>query len=126
MSLEVYYPQDIHNALLAAEQATASALQASCEVDARYSQGYDDGYHAALMTLALAFGLIGGADDSNASYETALDNLGTEGLDDATVALLNQPLSPEETFKALLELIENEAQKIRGFPHNLLRADWRG
>ena len=58
MALEVFYPQDILNALLAAEQATASALQASCEVDARYSQGYGDGYRAALTTLALAFGLV--------------------------------------------------------------------
>ena len=81
MALEVFYPQDILNALLAAEQATASALQASCEVDARYSQGYGDGYRAALTTLALAFGLL---------------------------------------------LREDEAQKVRGFPHNLLRADWRG
>jgi hypothetical protein len=49
MSLEVYYPQDIQNALLAAEQATLTAGAGS---------EYLRGYMAALNTLALAFGLV--------------------------------------------------------------------
>jgi hypothetical protein len=51
MSLEVYYPQDIQNALLAAEQATLTAGAGS---------EYLRGYMAALNTLALAFGLVKG------------------------------------------------------------------
>ena len=58
MSLEVYYPADIRNALLAAEQATTSALQGSCEIDTSYTRGYRDGHRAALVTLALALGLL--------------------------------------------------------------------
>ena len=48
MSLEVYYAPDIHNALLAAEQATREA-----GADGEYLRGY----LAALNTLALNFGL---------------------------------------------------------------------
>lgn len=56
MGLEVYYPQDIRNALLAAEQATNAALPA--RTDDLFTQGYLTGYRAALTTLALAFGLV--------------------------------------------------------------------
>jgi hypothetical protein len=49
MALEVYYPQDIQNALLAAEQSTLAA-----GASGKYLQGY----MAALNTLALAFGLV--------------------------------------------------------------------
>lgn len=48
MSLEIYYPQDIQNVLLAAEQATIEA-----GADGEYLRGY----MAALNTLALAFGV---------------------------------------------------------------------
>lgn len=75
MGLEVYYPTDVRNALLAAEQAVNAMADAAavgtdtCPV--RQVQGQDDvgspqsaftagfltGYRAALTTLALAFGL---------------------------------------------------------------------
>jgi hypothetical protein len=57
MSLEVYYPQDILNALLAAEEASNQALTATGGRD-KFAQGYEAGYRAALNTRALAFGLI--------------------------------------------------------------------
>lgn len=56
MTLEVYYPQDILRALLAAEQATGAALQVAMDEDP-YIAGYLVGYRAALVTIALAFGL---------------------------------------------------------------------
>ena len=65
MGLEVYYPTDIRNALLAAEQAanaTAKAVRpahdgATGNQDDPFSAGFLTGYRAALTTLALAFGL---------------------------------------------------------------------
>lgn len=53
MGLEVYYPDDIRNAILAAEQATNAAAEAG-----EVSDDYLAGYRAALMTIALAFGLM--------------------------------------------------------------------
>jgi len=57
MGLEVYYPTDILNALLAAEQATNAATQATGDQDNPFAAGYSVGYRAALATMALAFGL---------------------------------------------------------------------
>lgn len=57
MGLEIYYPSDIRNAILAAEQATSAAIQA-VGPDNAFGMGFLAGYHAALTTLALAFGLI--------------------------------------------------------------------
>jgi hypothetical protein len=60
MSLEVYYSQDILNALLAAEQASNEALTAAGGEGggSEFALGYEAGYRAALTTIALAFGLI--------------------------------------------------------------------
>ena len=58
MGLEVYYPQDIWNALLAAKQANGAALQVSRDEDNEFAEGYKTGYRTALTTMALAFGLI--------------------------------------------------------------------
>lgn len=55
MSLEVFFPNDIRNALLAAEHASTTALQAG-DADV-HAEGYRAGYRAALVTLALAFGV---------------------------------------------------------------------
>ncbi len=57
MGLNVYYPQDVRNALQAAEQSTNAALTAVGGDDA-YTRGYREGYRAALTTVALAFGLL--------------------------------------------------------------------
>jgi len=59
MGLEVYYPGDIRNALLAAEQASGGALRATGGDADPFVAGYGEGYRDALATLALAFGLIG-------------------------------------------------------------------
>jgi hypothetical protein len=58
MALEVYYPQDIRNALLAAEQASGAAWRAADGEGKEFARGYREGYRAALATIALAFGLF--------------------------------------------------------------------
>lgn len=58
MALEVYYAQDIRNALLAAEQASGAAWTAAGGEDSEVARGYREGYRAALTTMALAFGLL--------------------------------------------------------------------
>jgi hypothetical protein len=57
MALEVYYPQDVRNALLAAEQSSGAALRALGHEKSAFAEGYQEGYRAALTTIALAFGL---------------------------------------------------------------------
>ena len=57
MGLEVYYPADIRNALLAAEQAVGATADAAGNKDDPFTAGCLTGYRAALTTLALAFGL---------------------------------------------------------------------
>lgn len=56
MALEVYYPADIRNALLAALEAI-NALFVFMGMSER-AGGFMTGYKAALVTIALAFGLI--------------------------------------------------------------------
>lgn len=55
MALEVYYRQDIVNALRAAEFAALAALRAAPE-DQR-GAAFQAGYRSALLTLALSFGV---------------------------------------------------------------------
>jgi branched-subunit amino acid permease len=75
MGLEVYYPTDIRNALLAAEQAanaTATAVRPAHDgattgnQDDPFSAGFLTGYQAALTTLAVAFGLVPGCQKTQA------------------------------------------------------------
>ena len=80
MGLEVYYPTDIRNALLAAEQATTAAL-GTCPGQPAQGDGdgeYRRGYLAALTTVALAFGLTTGGDD-RAGLPRAGQHLATLG-----------------------------------------------
>lgn len=60
MGLSVWYNSDIRNALLAAEQSNNTAMMACGEdtEQSKFAQGYGAGYRAALVTIALAFGLI--------------------------------------------------------------------
>jgi branched-subunit amino acid permease len=60
VGLEVYYPTDILNALLAAEQAANATAKAIGNQDDPFSAGFLTGYRAALTTLAVAFGLVPG------------------------------------------------------------------
>jgi len=56
MGLNIWFKEDIANALLAAEEAcrtTVSALGASSD----YTRGYEEGFMAAIATLATAFGV---------------------------------------------------------------------
>lgn len=71
MGLEVYYPQDIRNVLRAAEQASSAALTAVKGKEDEFAQGYQEGYRAALTTVALAFGLIPGPDYLERSWSDA-------------------------------------------------------
>ena len=57
MGLEVYYPTDIRNALLAAEQAVNETAHATSSLDDPVAASFLAGYRAALTTLAIAFGL---------------------------------------------------------------------
>lgn len=58
MSLEVYYPQDILNALKAAAQSNGQALQA-ISGQSEFAEGYEMGYRAALNTWPLHKGILG-------------------------------------------------------------------
>jgi len=58
MGLEVYYPADVRNALLAAEQSVSATAQVAGSQDDPFAAGFLTGYRAALTTIALAFGLI--------------------------------------------------------------------
>jgi hypothetical protein len=58
MTLEVWYKADIQNALWAAEHAGTATLKAAGSGSDVYAAGYWMGYHAALTTLALAFGVL--------------------------------------------------------------------
>lgn len=60
MGLDVYFPADIRNALLAAEQAVGAMADAAGGKGDPFTAGFLAGYRAALTTLALAFGLASG------------------------------------------------------------------
>jgi len=82
MGLDIWFREDITNALKAAEQASATTMAAmeyalgnSSAVnsvegpvmsDPRYLRAYREGWRAALVTVALAFGLT--SDDSEGHY----------------------------------------------------------
>jgi hypothetical protein len=55
MGLDIFFSDDIRNALLAADEASASTA-AYCP-DGPILRAYLEGYRAALTTVALAFGL---------------------------------------------------------------------
>ena len=55
MALDVYFKQDILNALRAAEHPVRKLTEGEQD---DYHAGYAEGYYAALATLALAFGLV--------------------------------------------------------------------
>lgn len=64
MGLDVYFPADIRNALLAAEQAVGAMADAAGGKDDPFTAGFLAGYRAALTTLALVFGLVGHSETS--------------------------------------------------------------
>lgn len=61
MALQCWFESDIRNALLAAGHSVDAAMGV-CAIMAGqpdgYAAGFASGYHAALVTLALAFGLV--------------------------------------------------------------------
>ena len=61
MGLDIWFREDITNALKAAEQAsstTAAAIE-SVVSDPSYLRAYRQGYKAALITIAMSFGIAG-------------------------------------------------------------------
>ena len=64
MGLDIWFREDILNALKAAEQASATTAAAMENVagDPRYLRAYREGYRAALVTVATAFGIAGAED----------------------------------------------------------------
>lgn len=56
MGRNVYYPADVRNALMAAEQSASAAFDAIGGKNDPFANGYAAGYRAALITVALAFG----------------------------------------------------------------------
>jgi hypothetical protein len=59
MALDIWFADDVTNALKAAEQASATTAAAMESVvgDPRYLRAYREGYRAALITVATAFGI---------------------------------------------------------------------
>jgi len=59
MGLDIFFSDDIRNALLAADEASASTARVCAAVggDQVTLRAYLEGYRAALTTVALAFGL---------------------------------------------------------------------
>ena len=64
MGLDIFFAEDIRNALLAADEASSSTARVCAAVggdgrvgDLPLLRGYLEGYRAALSTVALAFGL---------------------------------------------------------------------
>ena len=60
MALDIYFREDIVNAILAANEASAStavAVAGSTAGNPTYLRAFREGYKAALITLALAFGI---------------------------------------------------------------------
>ena len=76
MALEVYYPTDIRNALLAAEQAANDTATATGNTGDPLAAAFLSGYLAALTTVALAFGLRSQADVSTRWPVLALSQRG--------------------------------------------------
>ena len=60
MGLEVFYPEDIRNALLAAEQTANATAQVLGQDNNPFADCFLAGHQAALTAIALAFGLVSG------------------------------------------------------------------
>ncbi len=57
MGLDIWFREDIWRALKAAEQASATTAAACGDVMSPEAAAYRDGYKAALVTVAAAFGV---------------------------------------------------------------------
>jgi hypothetical protein len=59
MGLDIFFIEDVRNALLAADEASSSTARACAAVSGNQVtlRAYLEGYRAALTTVALAFGL---------------------------------------------------------------------
>ena len=78
MGLDIWFREDILHALKAAEQASATTAAAmehalggaegSVVGDARYLRAYREGYKAALVTVAMAFGITPSDNTSGDSH----------------------------------------------------------
>jgi hypothetical protein len=59
MGLDIFFIEDVRNALMAADEASSSTARACAAVSGNQVtlRAYLEGYRAALTTVALAFGL---------------------------------------------------------------------
>jgi len=93
MGLDIWFREDILHALKAAEQASATTAAAmehalggaegSVVGDARYLRAYREGYKAALVTVAMAFGIT---PSDNPSGDSHLRDFDEESADFAAFA----------------------------------------
>lgn len=58
VALQVYFEEDIKNSLVAAEHSLNATKEATGKEADPFAEGYMVGYRAALVTVALAFGLV--------------------------------------------------------------------
>jgi len=76
MSIDIYFSDDIRNALLAAAEASSSTVRACAAAGGDHVTllAYIAGYRAALIAVALAFGLAPQhiMDDEGARYSVVL------------------------------------------------------
>lgn len=83
MGLDIWFREDILHALKAAEQASSttvaameyalSGVEGSVVGDARYLRAYREGYKAALVTVATAFGITSPDNTSSTSLSPLSD-----------------------------------------------------
>ena len=96
MGLDIWFREDILHALKAAEQASATTAAAmehalggaeeSVVGDARYLRAYREGYKAALVTVAMAFGITPSDNTSGDSHLSHLRDFDEESAEFAAFA----------------------------------------
>ncbi|HIQ23018.1 MAG TPA: hypothetical protein EYH34_17465 [Planctomycetes bacterium] len=96
MGLDIWFREDILHALKAAEQASATTAAAmehalgeaegSVVGDARYLRAYREGYKAALVTVAMAFGITPSGNTSSTGRRCEHADIDEESMEFAAFA----------------------------------------
>lgn len=103
MSLDIWFAEDIRNALLAANEGSAQTAAVMAEANGDDDllvvtlRAYRKGYKAALITMALAFGIAPQSLKMEAKeYERAIDSrTGDGGILSATIGNRPKVRSPD-------------------------------
>jgi hypothetical protein len=74
MALDIILSHEIRNALQAAEHAETRALGAIGQTNSEFVRGYHAGHQAALLTIALNFGLVQQEDRPDSDAVISLQN----------------------------------------------------